>query len=202
MRLVRAVTVFTIIMLLTAAPAAAQTEPATVAPAVTLTTPYTAVAVEPGNSVTFNLKLAAPAGDHVTFDVSGVPDGWTATIKGGGLVVDAVTFDPTDPPSLRLSVSVPDDAADGTYPLTVVADGDTGTATLPLTIRVASQVGGGVTLTTDFPDLKGPSGVKFSWRLQLHNDTTQEIQFGLDATGPDSWNLEVICWLASPAATR
>jgi uncharacterized membrane protein len=168
--------------------------PASAADAVSLTTPYTSVAVEPGHTVTFNLDLAAPDGDSVALSVSGVPDGWSTTITGGGFVVDGITYDSNNPPSLRLGVTVPSDATDSSYDLAVTAQGTSSSSTLDLTVRVAAQVGGGVSMTTDFPALQGPAGVKFSYRLTLSNDTTQELQFGLDTTGPDGWQID-----ASPA---
>jgi uncharacterized membrane protein len=183
MRTIRATSALTVIgfLLSLALPAAA-------AGPVTLTTPYTSVAVEPGHTVTFNLELSAPEGDGVTFAVSG-PDGWTTTLTGGGFVVDGITYDSTHPPVLSLGVSVPADAADGTYTVTVSATGSTGGASLDLNVRVAAQVGGGVTMTSDFPALQGPAGVSFSYRLTLTNDTTQEIQFGLDTSGPEGWQI-------------
>lgn len=190
MRTTRVFIVFIVTALFVAGglPALAQ---ATDTPSLTLSTPYSAVAVEPGHTVTFDLNLTAPEGDQITFDVGGAPDTWTTTIKGGGFVVDGVTYDPNHPPLLRLSVQVPDDATDGVQHLRVTATGQNDAATLDLTIRVAAQVGGGVSMTTDFPALKGPSGVKFSYRLRLKNDTTQDIQFGLDATAPDGWQVDV-----------
>lgn len=168
--------------------------PASAATTVTLATPYTSVAVEPGHTVTFNLDLAAPEGDSVGLSVDGTPDGWTSTITGGGFVVDGITYESADPPSLRLAVAVPEGATDGSYDIAVTAQDSSTSSTLDLTVRVASQVGGGVNLTSDYPDLQGPAGVKFSYRLTLLNDTTQELQFGLDTTGPDGWQID-----ASPA---
>jgi uncharacterized membrane protein len=168
--------------------------PATAAGTVSLTTPYTSVAVEPGHTATFNLDLSAPDGDSVALSVTGAPDGWSTTITGGGFVVDGVTYESSDPPSLRLGVTVPDNAADGSYDLAVTAQEASSSTTLDLTVRVAAQVGGGVSMTTDFPALQGPAGVQFSYRLTLSNDTTQELQFGLDTTGPQGWQID-----ASPA---
>ncbi|GBD86070.1 NPCBM-associated, NEW3 domain of alpha-galactosidase [bacterium BMS3Abin02] len=190
MQLRRAFTMLITIGLLFALAAPASAQDATGTNPLTLSTPYTAVAVEPGHTVTFDLNLSAPQGELVTFDLTGVPDGWTATLKGGGFVVDGVTYDVNHPPALRLSVAVPTEATDGLYALSVLATGASGRAQLDLALRVAAQVGGGVTMTSDFPALRGPSGVKFSYRLRLNNDTTQEVQFGLQTTAPDGWQVQ------------
>src|SRR5918992_1421427 len=66
-----------------------------------LTTPYPAVAVAPGDSTTFALTVRPEAPARVTLAVEGVPDGWQATIRGGGFTVDAVFADPDEPPEVE-----------------------------------------------------------------------------------------------------
>ncbi|MBP1633309.1 MAG: hypothetical protein H6Q11_1597, partial [Acidobacteria bacterium] len=66
---------------------------------------------------------------------------------------------------------------------------------LELHVQVAATVGGGVSLTAEFPALKGASGATFSYTLTLSNDTPEEIQFGLTAEGPEGWLVD-----AQPAA--
>jgi len=72
----------------------------------TITTPYPAVSVEPGNTASFNLDVASNPKRRVNLRVTGVPDGWTASLRGGGFVVDGVVAGPTDPPEVKLDVGV------------------------------------------------------------------------------------------------
>jgi uncharacterized repeat protein (TIGR01451 family) len=46
-----------------------------------------------------------------------------------------------------------------------------------------------VTLTTDFPELKGPSTTDFTYNLTIHNDTSADVTFTMDATGPEGWTV-------------
>src|SRR3712207_6250357 len=72
-----------------------------------ITTPYPAVAVAPGDSTTFPLTIRPDAPERVALAVEGVPEGWTATIRGGGFTIDAVFADPAAPPEVQLEVEVP-----------------------------------------------------------------------------------------------
>jgi len=54
-------------------------------------------------------------------------------------------------------------------------------------VTVSATVEGGVSLNAQFPGLRGSADTTFSFSLELANDTSEEIQFGLDASGPDGW---------------
>ena len=60
---------------------------------------------------------------------------------------------------------------------------------------------GSVSLTTDFPQLKGPSSSTFSFNLTLHNDTAEDLTFGGTATGPAGWTITTQVSSESQAAS-
>lgn len=157
---------------------------------VSLLSPYVGVAVEPGDTATFDLTLKGSEGEKVGLEISDLPSGWSARIRGGGFIVDSVTVGEGLSTALRLEIDVPDDAAEGAYRLAVTATGIDSSDTLEFNLTVAQAVGGGVTLNAEFPALRGPSDVVFSYTLELRNDTTEEIQFGLQAQGPDGWQVD------------
>ena len=158
---------------------------------VTVTTPFPAVVAEPGSSASFKLTLVVPTAQRVDLKAESVPTGWTAQFSGGGSVVDGAYVDPKAPPEVTLAVNIPKDATAGTSTIRVVATGVSGADTLPLSIRVAAAAAGDVTLTSDFPELKGPSTASFTFNLTLTNGTPTESQFSMDATGPDGWTVAV-----------
>jgi uncharacterized membrane protein len=155
----------------------------------TVTTPYPAVVVEPGTTASFKLSVAVTTAGQVSLKANGVPSGWTARFRGGGLTVDGAYVEPKSSPDLTLDVEIPDGTAPGTTAITVVATSGSLSDSLPLSIRVADAAAGNVTLTSDFPELKGPSTSTFTFNLTLRNDTAAEGTFSMDATGPDGWTV-------------
>ncbi|HET7846771.1 MAG TPA: NEW3 domain-containing protein, partial [Acidimicrobiia bacterium] len=175
-----------------ALPAAAQEAPTPATPtSLSITSPYVGVAVKPGDSATFELTVASPPGDRVGFTVNGLPEGWEGELRGGGFVVDEVQVDETGFVTLELQVDVPAETEEGDYDISVNGTGGAGSDQLNLSIRVAASVGGDVTMTTDFPALRGPADSTYSFDLAIANNTPQEIQFGLSANGPEGWLTEI-----------
>jgi uncharacterized membrane protein len=162
---------------------------AAAADTVSLTTPYPGVAVAPGTKVSFDLSIKTDASARVDLSVKGAPATWTAALFGGGFIVDGVQTSGTTAATVRLDVTVPADAAAATQRIEVVAKAGASTDTLPLDIRVTPNAAGEVSLTTDFPSLKGTSTTTFSFNLTLHNDTSEDLTFTGVATGPDGWTV-------------
>lgn len=159
------------------------------AQAAMLTTPYPAVVVTAGESSTFPLTVNAADGQRVDLDVTSLPEGWTAVLRGGGFVVDGVTADTDTPPALDLEVAVPADVPEGNYEVVVTATAGGAASPLTLTLRVgdAGAVDRGVSLTSEFPSLTGTPEGTFSFSAVLRNDTPREATFALAATGPEGW---------------
>lgn len=156
-----------------------------------LSTPYPAVTIEPGNNVTFNLDIAVPTPERVGLAVSGTPTGWTANLRGGGNIVNAVYAGGATAVAVTLSVTVPQAATAGTQTLTVTASSDQGTRTLPLQITVLSTTGGAITLTSDFPQLSGAPSSTFTYSVTLANTGTQKETYTLQGQGADGWTVSV-----------
>ena len=156
-----------------------------------LTTPYPAVTIQPGNTVTFPLDIAVPAPERVGLAVSGAPKGWTANLRGGGNIVNAVFAGGTTAATVDLSVTVPQDATPGSQTLTVTATADQGARALPIEVTVLGDTGGAITLTSDFPQLSGAPTSTFSYSLTLANTGTQKQTYTLQGQGPDGWTVSV-----------
>lgn len=157
----------------------------------TLTTPYPSVTVSPGGSVTFDLTLTTSTAQLMSLSVSSVPSGWSTSLTGNGTVVNEVYTDPSKPPSLSLAVNVPANASATTQAITVTAHGPSGTATLPLAVKVESTASGGATLTTSFPKLSGTPTASFTYSLTLANNSSQKQTFSLQGQGPSGWSVDV-----------
>lgn len=150
-----------------------------------VTTPYPAVAVAPGSKVTFDLTVSSTRAGNVALAVELVPTGWTASLHGGGFVVDGVTASPAKDATVRLDVSVPGDATASTQVLRVKATLGSAQDVLPISIRVDAAAAGDITITTTTPTLSGPSTGSFPFALTLHNDTAQDVTVSATAAVTD-----------------
>ena len=158
---------------------------ATAAGGLNVTTPFPAVVAEPGSTATFALTVDVPSAMRVDLKTAGVPSGWTARFRGGGLTVDGVYVDPKNPPDLTLDVEIPDAATASSNTITITATGGGLTAVLPLSIRVADAAAGNVTLSTDSPGSARPRG----HHVHVQRDDPQRhgrgdrVHDGRDGTG-------------------
>ena len=151
-----------------------------------ITTPYPAVAVAPGSKVSFDLTITSTRIADVALSMAGVPTGWTASILGGGNVVDGVAVSPDVDGTVRLDVEVPADATATTGSIRVTGSGGGATDTLTVAVRVDAEAAGDISLTTSTPALTGASDASFSFELQFTNDTAQDVTLSVAATGPDA----------------
>lgn len=154
---------------------------------VEITTPYPAIVVDPGGTARFTLEIVTQAPERVDLSVTGAPDGWQPRLRGEGATVTAVYSDAVEPTTVELEIDVPRSAAAGEHSLTVAATSASGSASLALDITVAAAGEGAVSLTTQFPALRGPAGSTYQFNLELRNSTNEEITFSLEADGPPGW---------------
>jgi uncharacterized membrane protein len=154
-----------------------------------ISTPYPAVSVEPGNTASFDLAVTSDPKRRVNLRVTGVPDGWSASIRGGGFVIDGVVAGPSSPPEVKLDVDVPGDASNGVSRIVVHATTGSDSADLALDLRVSSAAGGSVSLESEFPQLRGAATASFSFNLDLKNDTPRDLTFNLTTQGPEGWDV-------------
>jgi uncharacterized membrane protein len=155
----------------------------------TVTTPFPSVVARPGSTAIFKLTLTSNQDGDVKLAASGAPSGWSATFAGGGLTVSGAYVTKGNPVDINLNVEIPADATDTSANIRVQATGPQGTTTLPLTIQVQQQVGGAVTLTSDYPELQGPSTSTFTFNLTLKNGGTEESTFAIATQAPDGWTV-------------
>jgi uncharacterized membrane protein len=157
--------------------------------ALSISTPYPAVTVGPGSSVSFDLTVKTTDAQRVALAVSGVPTGWNASLHGGGFLVDGVLTEANTAATVRLDVKVPADAAAGTNRIVVTGTAGALSDALPIDLKVESQAGGDVTVTADFDALQGSSNSTFTFNLTVNNNTAQDLTFAVNSAGPDGWTI-------------
>lgn len=175
---------------------------ATAATAISLTTPFPAIAVAPGASPSFDISVTTDQPGRVALTVGKVPDGWTAVLRGGGFTIDGIESDGKTATKITLNVTVPANAAATTQRIDVTGVTSAGaSSTLPVDVRVAPNAAGEVTLTTDTPQLKGASDTSFTFSLTLTNGTADDLPFSGTATGPDGWTVTAQVGATAQAAS-
>ena len=155
-----------------------------------LLTDYPAMTLRPGSTSSINLKLqnyGLPP-ERVDLSVSGTPAGWTATLIGGGQPIAAALPATNSSVSLELRLEVPKDAPTGTTTLNLEAKGPTVSATLPIAVKLATEVPAKLTLTPQLPELRGTSKSNFEFELSIKNDSGKKLTVSLSAQAPQNFD--------------
>jgi uncharacterized membrane protein len=155
-----------------------------------LLTDYPAMTVRPGSTSSINLKLqnyGLPP-ERVDVSVSGVPQGWTASLIGGGQPIAAALPATNSSISLELRLEVPPNAPTGTTNLSVDAKGPTISASLPIAVTLATQVPAKLALNPQLPELRGTSKANFEFELSIKNDSGKKLTVSLSAQAPQNFD--------------
>ncbi len=155
-----------------------------------LLTDYPAVTVQPGTTSTVNLKLRdyGLAPERLSLSVSGVPQGWTATLLGGGQPIAAAMPATNDSVNFDLRLDVPKDAKIGTHTLTVSAAGTTARVSLPVAVTLAKQLPAKLSVQPELPELRGSSSSSFQYTLHVKNDSGKKLLVSLAADAPRNFD--------------
>jgi uncharacterized membrane protein len=151
---------------------------------------YPAVTLRPGETSTVNLRLQNydMTPERLALSVSGVPNGWTATLLGGGQPVAAAMPASNSSVSLSLRLDVPKNAAMGTQTITVAAQGNTTNLQLPINVTLAKDLPAKLSLVPQLPDLRGTSKSSFEYQLGIKNDSGKKLTVSLSAQAPENFD--------------
>lgn len=124
-----------------------------------MSTSYTGVSVKPGDTVSFSLDFDnSGSSENVSLSASELPDGFEGYFQGGGNTVNGVYVKNGENDSLAsYKVTVPDNAEEGSYPLTLQASGEYNSDALTLTVNVTNLDLGSSKLTTDYEEQQAPA---------------------------------------------
>jgi uncharacterized membrane protein len=180
---------FTMLLALASAMPAAAQETQPPVKGMYLLSDYPAVTVRPGTTSTINLRLhnfALPP-ERFSLQVSGVPQGWTVTLLGGGQPVAAAMASPNQSTSLQLRLDVPADAAIGTQNLTVNANGSENKISLPVAVTLAKELPAKLSVEPQLPSLRGTSKSSFEYQMNIKNDSGRNLVVSFAAQGPQNF---------------
>ncbi|MDM7324461.1 MAG: NEW3 domain-containing protein [Thermus sp.] len=156
-----------------------------------LGTSYPEIGVQPGESVNLTLTLknhGLPPG-VVRVQVAEAPEGWQASLIGGGRLVRAVYLAPDGEATLTLRLQPPKEVKPGTYRFLVRAEGLGQTATLPVSLIVGQGLPQRLGLEAELPILKGPPTSSFRYRVTLKNESDRDLLVSLEYEAPKGWQV-------------
>lgn len=145
-----------------------------------------------GEVVTIPLKLHASTAQTVQLAVQGLPDGWNATFRGSGQIVDAVYVDGVNEASVDLRLEQPDNVKAGKYEMTVTANGSHDKAEMPLSLTIQEKLPPRLSLTVDgLPTKRGTPLAVVSFNASLKNEGGEDLLVTLSATQPENVQVKI-----------
>lgn len=150
-----------------------------------LMTDYPAVTAQPGTTSNVSLRLQnyGLAPERLALKVEGVPEGWSATLLGGGQPVAAAMPGTNSSVSLQLRLDIPKSASMEAQTITVSAAGAGQTVSLPIVVSLAKELPAKLSIEPKLPALRGSAKSTFEYQLTIKNDSGRNIlvSFGADA---------------------
>ncbi len=155
-------------------------------PALFLSTQYPAQVIGVDEAITLKLELEAEGEPQIVrLSMDKLPDGWTATFRGGGRIIESVYVKPGTTARVDLKLENNGDLPADTYDFVVVARSDAASAKLPIQLTTEEKLPPSLTLTADLPTLKGSPNTTFRYNLTLKNEGDEEITVNLQGEAPD-----------------
>jgi uncharacterized membrane protein len=147
---------------------------------------YPAVSVQAGTTANVGLKLQnfGLAPERYQLSVDGVPQGWTATLLGGGQPVAAAMPSTDATVNLELRLDIPATATGTTETLTVNAKGANSSISLPIAVTLAKELPAKLKVDTALPALRGTSKSSFEYQLTIKNDAGRNLTVSFAAAAP------------------
>ena len=148
-------------------------------------------------SVDLLIKNRGRSDETVLVEIAETAQAWTAEIKRYGTSVSGVFVASKEDQTLTLSGKPADKEVKklppGTYRFAVKAQTPDGAivrnSAITVNVVSADAAAEKVSLDTSYPTLRGPSGDKFQFSLDVRNDTGQDAVFNFRATAPQGWEV-------------
>jgi len=156
---------------------------------------YPEVIINKGGDVSVDLivKNKGKSDENVYFRISSAPPGWKTKIKTYSFSVTSIHVPEDEDKNVQFFAEPEKDTKPGIYKFKVDGKTEDGKFTvshkLKITLQEEEKEKGQIELTTSYPVLRGPSGAKFEFSLDLRNKTDREDTFNLIAKGPKDWQI-------------
>lgn len=156
----------------------------------TLFTRYPAQETAIGENITFGLTLRTETSPQVVhLELQNLPQGWTATFRGGGKVIRAAYVEPENDTSVDLRVEPPADVAPDTYRFSVIAQSEGEKAELSIEVIVKEKLPPSLKFEVELPTLRGAPDTTFRYNVTLKNEGAEDLSVNLVAEAPPEFQV-------------
>lgn len=159
-----------------------------------MSTSYPGITVKAGENVSFDLDFVSLTGEScdAALSIAEIPEGWEGYFRGSGSQITRVHIndDVEEAAEATFSLTLPDEAEEGTYQVKLKADAGNGNSdTLELEIVVDETETGQSSFTSEYPEQQGASGTSFSFDTTIVNNRGTGETYSLSAEAPEGWQV-------------
>ncbi len=153
-----------------------------------ISTAYPDQLVELGESINLTIKLKASGeSQRVKIGMDEIPEGWSATFRGDGRIIQSVFVEANSSESVDLRLDPPENPRSGTFSFMVLAQSELQRVELPITLTVQEKVPASLSFDADLPTIKGSPSTTFRYNATLKNEGDQELMINLTADTPTNF---------------
>jgi uncharacterized membrane protein len=159
---------------------------------------YSRLVIPIGDTVRMDLTVEnrGRRDENVSVNLTGVPKGWKAAIKGGQFEVSGVAVTTEKPRVLTFTAEPEKGLQPGTY--TFLIEGATADKALTVSQQVTvtteerrGPAGGDLQISTSYPVLRGPTDSSFEFSLEVSNKSDSDRVVNLAAEAPRGWDVNI-----------
>ncbi|WP_461532913.1 COG1470 family protein [Sinomicrobium sp.] len=158
------------------------------AQSISLYTPYTKIAVAPGETINYTVDVINKSGGikSSAITVYGLPETWDYDLKSGGYTLREIAVLPGEKKNLTLTVHVPLKIEKGTYNFGISASGYT---RLPLSVTISREGNSQAQFTSKQSNIEGAANSTFTYNAELRNGSSENEAYALSAMTERGWNV-------------
>ena len=158
-----------------------------------MSTTFPGLTVNAGDELSFPLEFDSTlaSGQSVTLSVASIPEGWEGHFTGNNSEIGQVYVRiGENSGDVTFELAVPDDAENGTYPVTLRAVSESGvTDDLTLQLEVAAVEIGASTFEVQYPEQEGSNSTTYSFDATIINNGSSEQTYTFSSNAPSGWTV-------------
>lgn len=158
-----------------------------------MSTSYPGITAQAGDDLSFTMDFDNDlgSGQSVALSVTSLPEGWEGVFTGnGGQISRVFVRDGENTGLATFELSIPDDAADGTYTVGLLATGESGvTDTLTLELQLTAGETGTSSFEAQYPEQEGSASTAFSFDATLVNNSASQQTYTFSTNAPTGWTV-------------